>query len=227
MDVQADETSARAERSPTLAVGLPATPASGASRPVHPQQGSFFQDDPYPTFADTNPTPMVPQEFTRPRPSSSRGLRVAVMLAALAVAAAGAALALVETGVISTIGSTTGHATAPQAPPSPHHTATHQTSLLTPAGQGAANATYTVDAPAYGLTIVTTTGRSWVSVGIVGQKPTFAGILQPNSSQKVTLAGPAQLDIGAGGTSVIVSSKGRSQTLKPPDAPFSYQFTPG
>ena len=83
-----------------------------------------------------------------------------------------------------------------------------------------------MDARAYGLTIVTSTGRSWVSVGIVGQTPIFAGILEPNSSQKVTLLGPAQLQIGAGGTSVVVSSNRRTQTLKPPVAPFSYQFTP-
>ncbi len=226
MDVQADETGVLADPSPTLATGKPATPAPGASRPVHPQQGSFFQDDPYPTFADTNPTPMVPREPTHRRPAGSRGLRIAVVVAALAVAAAGAALALVETGVISTIGSTKGQTTAPRVPPSTHRTASPKTSLLTPAGIGATSATYTVDAPAYGLTIVTSTGRSWVSVGIVGQKPIFAGILQPNSSQKVTLPGPAQLDIGAGGTSVIVSSNRRTQTLKPPVAPFSYQFTP-
>jgi hypothetical protein len=226
MDVQADETSVRADTSPTLAVGTPATPAPGASRPVHPQQGSFFQDDPYPTFADTNPTPMVPREPTRRASAGSRGLRIAVVVAALAVAAAGAALALVETGVISTTGSTGGRTAAPPVTPSRHSTGAHKTSLLTPTGLGATSATYTVDAPAYGLTIATTTGRSWVSVGVVGQKPIFAGILPPNSSQKVTILGPAQLQIGAGGTSVVVSSNRRTQTLKPPFAPFSYQFTP-
>ena len=226
MDVQADETSVPADPLPTLAVGTPATPAPNASRPVHPLQGTFFRDDPYPTFADTNPTPMVPREPTRRSPAGSPGLRIAVVVAALAVAAAGATLALVETGVIHTTGNTRGQTTAPPAPDGTHRTGAHKTSLLTPVDNGATNATYTVDARAYGLTIVTSTGRSWVSVGIVGQTPIFAGILEPNSSQKVTLLGPAQLQIGAGGTSVVVSSNRRTQTLKPPVAPFSYQFTP-
>ena len=244
MDVQADETSVPADPLPTLAVGTPATPAPNASRPVHPLQGTFFRDDPYPTFADTNPTPMVPREPTRRGPAGSLGLRIAVVVTALAVAAAGAALALVETGVISTTGNTRGQTAAPPAPPAQHSThsthgthgthsthsthssGAHKTSLLTPDGVGATTAAYTVDVPAYDLTIVTTTGRSWVSVGIVGKEPIFAGILQPNSSKKVTILGPAQLEIGAGGTSVTVSSNRRTQTLKPPVAPFSYQFTP-
>ncbi|HEY6427728.1 MAG TPA: hypothetical protein VIX84_10880, partial [Acidimicrobiales bacterium] len=217
MDVQADEASVTADPSPTLAVGAPAAAPPGASRAV--RQGSFFQDDPYPTFADTDPTPMVPKAAPRRGPASSRGLRIAVVVAALAVAAAGAALALVETGVISTTSNTTGGQS--MAPPVTHPTVAPKTQLLAPAGFGAANAAYTVDARAFGLTITTTTGRSWVSVGIVGQKPIFAGIVAANSSQHVTLLGPAQLEIGAGGTTVTVTSGRRTQTLTPPLAPYS------
>jgi hypothetical protein len=226
MDVQADEASVTADPPPTLAVGAPAPAPPATSSPVHPHQGSFFQDDPYPTFADTDQTPMVPRAPARRGPAGSRGLRIAVVVAALAVAAAGAALALVETGVVSTTGNTAGRASAPPVTHGTQSTGTHNKTLLAPAGFGATSSAYTVDAQAFGLTIVTTTGRSWVSVGIVGQKPIFAGILQPNSSQKVTLLGPAQLEIGAGGTSVIVTSARRTQTLKPPVAPYSYQFTP-
>jgi hypothetical protein len=223
MDVQAGEASVTADPSPTLAVGAPAPAPPGAPRAV--RQGSFFHDDPYPTFADTDPTPVVPKAPPRRGPASSRGLRIAVVVAALAVAAAGAALALVETGVISTTSNTTrGQSAAP--PPVTHPTAAPETPLLAPAGFGAANAAYTVDARAFGLTIATSTGRSWVSVGIVGQKPIFAGIVAANSSQHVTLLGPAQLEIGAGGTKVTVNSARRTQTLTPPLAPYSYRFTP-
>jgi hypothetical protein len=83
-----------------------------------------------------------------------------------------------------------------------------------------------VDAAAYGLTIATTTGRSWVSVGLVGQNPIFAGIVDAHSSQHWTLLGPAQIQIGAGGTTVTVTSKHRSQSLSPPSAPFTFNFTP-
>jgi hypothetical protein len=227
MDVQADQASVRSDPSPTLAVGGPAPAPAGASRSVH--QGTFFQDDPYPTFADTDPTPVVPRGPARRGPvrrgvTGSRGLRIAVVVTALAVAAAGAALALVETGVISTTNSTTGQSTAP--PPVTHATAVPPKPLLTPSGLGPGNASYTVDARAFGLTIATSTGRSWVSVGIVGQKPIWEGIVAANSSQHVTLLGPAQLNIGAGGTTVTVTSNRRTQTLTPPSAPFTFQFTP-
>ena len=40
--------------------------------------------------------------------------------------------------------------------------------------------------------------------------PSFAGILNPNSSQKEFLLGPAQVDVGAGGTKVILTSGKRT-----------------
>jgi hypothetical protein len=226
MDVQADEASVRSDPSPPLAAGPPAAAVPRSPRSIH--QGSFFQEDPYPTFADTDPTPMVPRTATRRGPATSRGLRIAVVVVALAVAAAGATLALVETGVISTTSGTAGRTAAP--PPSVTHptaAAPAKKTLLTPAGVGTGSAAYTVDARAFGVTIATTTGRSWVSVGIVGQKPIFEGIVAANSSQRVTLLGPAELNIGAGGTTVTVTSDRRSQSLHPPSAPFTYTFTPG
>ena len=74
------------------------------------------------------------------------------------------------------------------------------------------------------MTVATSTGRSWVSIGAAGQHPAFAGILNPNSSQKELLLGPAQVDVGAGGTKVIVTSGQRTLTLTPASAPFSYSF---
>jgi hypothetical protein len=207
-------------------------------RAVH--QESFFQDDPYPTFASTDPTPVVVGRApTPPQPkvpkvrAGSPGLRFAVWATAFAVVAAGAALALVETGVISTKNNNTnnnaGHTAAPPVthhPKAAHHGSGSGPKLLTASGLTPTSASYTVDANAYGLTITTSTGRAWVSVGSVGQHPIFAGIIEANSSQHLTILGPTQLEIGAGGTKVVVSSDRRTQTLVPPSAPFNYQFTP-
>jgi hypothetical protein len=54
----------------------------------------------------------------------------------------------------------------------------------------------------------------------------YAGIVPPNTSQHELLLGPAQVSIGAGGTSMTVTSGHQSQTLTPPSAPFTYQITP-
>ena len=72
------------------------------------------------------------------------------------------------------------------------------------------------------MTVTTSTGRSWVSIGAPGQHPTFEGVLNPNSSQKELLLGPSQVDVGAGGTKVIITSGKRAFTLTPVSAPFSY-----
>jgi hypothetical protein len=76
------------------------------------------------------------------------------------------------------------------------------------------------------VTVTTSVGRSWVVIGVVGQQPIYEGILPPDSSQKEILLGPAQVQVGAGGTKVVVSSGRKTQTLTTPSAPFSYQITP-
>ena len=95
---------------------------------------------------------------------------------------------------------------------------------MTQVSTGNGTAVYKVDIAAYAVTVTTSTGRSWVSIGATGQHPVFAGILNPNSSQKELLLGPATVDVGAGGTKVIVTSGQRTQTLTPVAAPFSYSF---
>jgi hypothetical protein len=137
------------------------------------------------------------------------------------VLAAGAALGLVKAGVIDKSGSNNPRATNTAQ----HHAAgASKAPLVTPVSTGSGTATYKVDIAAYAVTVVTSTGRSWVSIGATGQHPAFAGILSPNSSQKELLLGPATIDVGAGGTKVIVTSGQRTQTLTPVSAPFSYSF---
>jgi hypothetical protein len=197
-------------------------------------QGQLFPEAlAYPTYADTDKIPAVGRgrSSTRPDPDrsgsgrsgSGRWLRVAVVLVALAVLAAGTALGLVKAGIIGN-----GNGSGTSGAPITHHpgTVTPTTPLLTAAGTGAGTANYSIDVPAYQVTVTTTTGRSWVSIGIVGQKPIFAGILAPASSQREILLGPSQVDVGAGGTKVVVTSGKRSVTLTPLSAPFSYQFAP-
>lgn len=208
MDVQADEARLKPDPFTTAVV----------ERTVADSQGQLFGDA-HPTYADTDKIPAVGRGTASPGPA--RWLRVLVVLVALVVVAAGATLGLVKAGVIDKSGTnnhgstnTTQHhaATVPKAP------------LVTPVSAGNGTATYKVDIAAYAVTVVTTTGRSWVSIGATGQHPAFAGILNPNSSQKELLLGPATIDVGAGGTKVIVTSNRRTQTLTPVSAPFSYSF---
>ena len=141
-------------------------------------------------------------------------------IVALAVVGGAVTLGLVKAGVIDK--TKESGTTAPPA----HQTTTTtpKAPLVTPVSSGNGAATYNVDIAAYAVTVTTTTGRSWVSIGATGQKPAFAGILQPNSSQKQLLLGASQVDVGAGGTKVTITSGHRTTTLTPSSAPFTYQF---
>jgi hypothetical protein len=205
-------------------------PAATAALPVVPDpgQGVLFHDaHGYPTFGDTDKIPAVTQGRARGRagPRAPRWLRLAVVLVSVVIAAAAAVLGLVKSGIIDGSGNGgnqaatgTSRSTLPTTPNTP---------LLTSTGPTASGAQgYTIPAHAYRITVTTSVGRSWVSIGAVGQHPIFAGIVPPNSSQREILLGPGQVQVGAGGTKVIVSSGRHSQILTPPSAPFSYQITP-
>jgi hypothetical protein len=202
--------------------GLRPDPSATAmvERPVTDSQGRLFNDG-YPTYADTDKIPA----YTPLRPVRSgpaRSLRVLVVLVALVVVAAGVTLGLVKAGIIDKSGTGSPKAT----PTAQHHAAAapSKAPLVTQVSTGAGTATYRVGIAAYSVTVTTTTGRSWVSVGAAGKSPSFEGVLNPNSSHKVFLLGPSQVDVGAGGTKVIVTSGNRTSTLTPVSAPFSYQF---
>jgi hypothetical protein len=209
MDVQADEAGIRPDPSATAIVERPATDS----------QGRLFNDG-YPTYADTDKIPAYSGGGPA-RSGPARWLRILVVLVALVVVAAGATLGLVKAGVIDKTGTGT-----PKAPAAQHHasSAASKVPLVTLVSTGAGTATYRVNIAAYAVTVVTTTGRSWVSIGAAGKPPSFEGVLNPASSQKDLLLGPSQVDVGAGGTKVIVTSNARTFTLTPASAPFSYQF---
>jgi hypothetical protein len=235
MDVQAEGAGLTYDPSVTSAVGR--APA---------EQGTFFTESPsyftegssYRTFADTDQIPAVRSDRAARRAARRPGrwLAVLVGMLALMVALAGAALGLVQAGVIGN--TSPGHATAASgttrsSPPAGSQRATagqrdqapHKAGLLTQTSTGAGAMSYRVSVPAYGLTITTTTGRAWVSVGTQGQPPLFAGIINADSKQHFTILGSTQVEVGAGGTSVTVTSNKHSQTLFPPSAPFNYTLT--
>ena len=209
MDVQADERGLRPDPSATAMV----------ERPVTDSQGRLFNDG-HPTYADTDKIPAY-RGPSQVRNGPARWLRVLVVLVALVVVAAGATLGLVKAGVIDK--KSTG---SPKATPAAQHhaAASSKVPLVTQVSTGSGTATYRVDIAAYSVTVTTSTGRSWVSIGSAGKKATFAGIMNPNSSQKELLLGPSTVEVGAGGTKVIVTSGQRTSTLTPTAAPFEYQF---
>jgi hypothetical protein len=219
MDVHTGEIRYRSDPSATAVV----PGSAGAS------QGRLFDYPRGNSFADTDQLPAVSRERRPVNPyRAPRWLRVTVVVVFVGILAAGAALALVKTGVIgkTTRPPASAHtSTNPTAPPT---TAVRAQTLLTPAqafaGSGSAN--YTIPVRAYWVTVTAGPGRSWVSIGIVGQTPSYQGILQPNTSQRELLLGPAQVSIGAGATTMTVTSRQKSQTLTPPSAPFTYQITP-
>lgn len=221
MDVHTGESGSRSD--PSIPAVVPASPGSG--------QGRLFYDPNGDSFANTDQLPAVPRERrTKLGYRAPRLLRAALAVVIVVILAAGAVLALVKTGVID--GSRNPHSSAQSESQSQSTTAprgtTHAKDLLTPsqtfAGSGSAN--YTIPAKAFAVTVTAGPGRSWVSIGIVGQNPIFAGILQPNSSQQEIMLGPAEVSIGAGGTTLTVQAGHKKQTVTPPSAPFSYQITP-
>jgi hypothetical protein len=236
MDVQAEGPGSFPEPAPTAAVPVvPTVSNSGQGVLFHEAHG-------YPTFGDTDEIPVVTDAPRRERRrgrarqpgrdhSGRRGgtraprwLRLTVVLVVLVILAAAAALGLVKAGIIDGNGKGGNQAASGTATSTrPATTA----SLLTPAGttsSGAAN--YTIRQRIYRVTVTTSVGRSWVVIGAADQQPAFAGIVPADSSQHETILGPAQVQVGAGGTTVTVTAGRHSQTLIPPSAPFSYQITP-
>ena len=175
-----------------------------------------------PVYSDTAPTPVVAFRPPKQQRADSAGLRVlraAIVIVVLVLLGCGAALGLVKAGVIHVPGGSgagnaagTHSAAAPKAP------------LAIPTGTGPQTASYAVDAPAFRLTIATGPGPAWVSVGLIGQHPVFAGVLGPHTSKGFVILGSSSAEVGAGGTTLTLMAGQRTSTLVPPSAPFTYQL---
>jgi hypothetical protein len=240
MGVQAGGPGSFPEPAPTAAVPVvPVVSNSGQGVLFHEAHG-------YATFGDTDEIPVVTETPGRNRgrgrapghdrgrrrrrggPRAPRWLRIAVVVVTLVILAAAAVLGLVKAGIIDGNGkggnqAATGTSASAHQGTNPKETK----SLLTAAGTTASGAVnYTIRQHVYRVTVTTSVGRSWVVIGAVDQQPAFAGIVPAFSSQHEIILGPGQVQVGAGGTKVTVSSGRHSQTLIPPSAPFSYQITP-
>jgi hypothetical protein len=207
-------------------------------------QGVLFHEaHGYPTFGDTDEIPAVTAPRGRGRdrsraqePGRERGrrrggprapqwLRLTVALVVLVILAAAAALGLVKAGIIDGNGKGGNQSANGTSASSQNGAGTkHTNSLLTPTGLTSSGASYTIDQHIYRVTVTTSVGRSWVVIGASDQQPAFAGIVPAFSSQHEVILGSGQVQVGAGGTKVVVTSGRHSQTLIPPSAPFSYQI---
>jgi hypothetical protein len=205
MDVRAQDSG--------LHPGPAAAPTTATPRAI------TFRD---PIYDDTAPTPVVPQQAQERRQAGGTGarlLRAAIIIATVALLACAAVLGLVKAGVIKPTG---GHAgsgsTGAQNP------AAARAPLAVPVGSGPQTASYSVDAGAFFLRIATGPGSAWVSVALAGRKPEFAGIINPHTSKGFILLGSSQVEVGAGGTTITLTSGHRTAMLVPPVAPYTYQL---
>jgi hypothetical protein len=212
MDVQADQTGIQAEH-PTIVF----------ERPEAVTQGQLFSGPQSRSYADTDQIPAVPRQSRSRRPDrGGHALRITVALVAVIVLLAAAMLGLVKAGVINLNSTSPSHNAATNTP----STLPADAPLLTQTSTSASSASYSIPIAIYSVTVSTSTGRSWVSISPSGQRPAFAGIVGPGQSQHQIILGPGTVEVGAGGTTVTVTSGKHSQALKPPSAPFTYQLTP-
>jgi hypothetical protein len=149
-------------------------------------------------------------------------LLVALGAAAIVVVGVAATLAVIEHRLY---GKNQGHSgsSASSLRPAPSHEASSP--LLQNTSTGTGQATYAVSASSYELT-VRSDRPSWVRVGTATGAPQFAGIVEPGTAERLTVGSPVQVQIGAGGTTITVSSGRSSKTLTPPSAPYTYQLNP-
>jgi hypothetical protein len=174
-----------------------------------------------PIYADTSPTPVVPQRpQERPRKDGGgiRLIRAGIVIATVALLACAAVLGLVKAGVIDP------HGQGGRGSAGAQNSAASRAPLAIPVGLGPQTASYAVDAGSFVLTVATGPGAAWVSVGLVGQHPVFAGIINPHTSRGFPVLGSSQVEVGAGGTTITLTSGHRTATLVPPVAPFTYQL---
>ncbi len=212
MDVQSDQTGIQPEHA-TM---------------VFERPDSFAQDRgasalPGTSYADTDQIPAVPRQSRPRRPDrGAHGLRIAVALVAVVVLLAAALLGLVKSGTINFNSTAPPHKAVVQTPT----TLPSSKPLLTQTSTSGDSAIYSIPVAFYSVTVSTTTERSWVSISPAGHRPAFEGVMNPSQSQHQVMLGPSTIEVGAGGTTVTVTSGKHSQVLKPPAAPFSYQITP-
>ncbi len=210
MDVQADVAGIRPEHATIV------FDSTGMATQAHATIGTSYDD--------TDQLPAVPRQ-RRKIDKGTLLLRIAVVLLAAIVLAAGVALGLIKSGII--------HKTTPGAPPAKAAvtptTATPiaaNTPLLTQTATTPDSTSYSIPSALYVVTVTAGPSRSWVSISAVGHQPAFEGIVNAGTSQREILLGPSTIEVGAGGTTVTVAAGKHTQALKSPTAPYSFQISP-
>jgi cytoskeletal protein RodZ len=153
-----------------------------------------------------------------------RGLKGAVWIAAVALLLAVGALVATELHTWHVFN--TGAASS--ASGSQHHSSDKAPSAtLQPVSTGDYSAAYNVTAQSFSVT-VSTDRPTWVEAAASATgPPTFAAELPAGATKQLQADGPIWLDIGAGGSTVVVRAEGKViGTLRPALAPWQVSFTP-
>ena len=142
-----------------------------------------------------------------------------VWLAVAALLVCSAALVMVEVGLI-------GHSSGSrQLSPRSLPMLQEQASLLREGSITLGQASYSVNASTYSVT-VSTNRPSWFEVTPSPGLPVFAEVLEPGTIHRFTESGPITMQVGAGGTSIKVSTGYQTQSLMAPAAPFTFLLSP-
>ena len=142
-----------------------------------------------------------------------------VWLAVAALLVSSATLGMVKVGLI-------GHSSGSrQFPPRSLPRLQSQVSLLKEVSTTFGQASYSVNASTYSVTI-STNRLSWVELTPSQSSPVFAEVLEPGTIHRFTESGPIAMQVGAGGTSIEVSAGYQTQSLMTPAAPFTFLLSP-
>ena len=142
-----------------------------------------------------------------------------VWLAVAALLVSSATLGMVKVGLIGHSGGSR------QFPPRSLPRLQGQVSLLKEVSTTFGQASYSVSASTYSVT-VSTNRPSWVELTPSQSSPVFAEVLEPGTIHRFTESGPIAMQVGAGGTSIEVSAGYQTQSLMAPAAPFTFLLSP-
>jgi hypothetical protein len=196
-------------------------PAYSAGGAPDFSQGSRQWSRPFERRSPSAPAePLSPLAKRRARVPRAR--LVGLCAAVVAVAGVAGTFGALEAGILGS-GQRHSGSSASTLRPAPRHEASPPLMHKTSTGTGLA--TYAVSRSSYELT-VRSDRPSWVRVGTATGALLFAGVVEPGTTERLAVAGPVQVQIGAGGTTVTVSSGRSSSTLTPPLAPYTYQLNP-
>ena len=167
------------------------------------------------------PVPTAPRPPPPPRPAPRRplpslavrrtafGLLVAIVLAVAVLASTDAGL--IGRGTANSRGAAAGGT----APPS-----SAGGGMLRAVSTSSSGATYYVAAGLHRL-VVSARTPCWVEVS-QGARTLFAAVMPAGGTQTFGLTASTTVQLGSAGGSVTVSGGGRSRSLSPPAAPYSY-----